>query len=85
MNDFRFAFRSLRQNPAFALTAMVSISLAIGAGSTIFAFYDGLLFRPLPVPDAGQVLSLSSRTPSGVFGDVSHADYLRLPTAEPFL
>jgi predicted permease len=75
MDDFRFAFRSLRQNPAFALTAMVSISLAVGAGSTIFAFYDGLLFRPLALPNAGQVLTLSSRTPSGVVGDVSYADF----------
>jgi hypothetical protein len=81
MNDFRFAFRSLRQNPAFALTAMVSIGLAVGAGSTIFAFYDGLLFRPLPVPNASEILTLSTRTPSGVFGDVSYAyfsDFRRL-------
>lgn len=75
MNDFRFAYRTLRQNPVFALTAMVSISLAVGAGSTVFAIYDGLLFRPLPVPNAGQVLTLSSRTPSGAFADVSYADF----------
>ncbi len=75
MNDFRFALRGLRHNPAFALTAMVSIGLAVGASSTIFAFYDGLLFRPLPVPHASEVLTLSSRIPSGVFGNVSYADF----------
>jgi len=40
MNDFRFAFRTLSQNPGFALTAILSIGLAVGAGSTVFAIYD---------------------------------------------
>jgi predicted permease len=75
MNDFRFAFRTLRQNPGFALTAIVSIGLAVGAGSTVFAVYDAVLFRPLPVPGASQVLTLCSRSPSGSFGDVSYADF----------
>jgi predicted permease len=75
MNDFRFAFRTLRQNPGFALTAIVSIGLAVGAGSTVFAVYDGLLFRPLPVANPSRVLTLSSRAPSGSFGDISYPDF----------
>ncbi len=75
MNDFRFAFRTLSQNPGFALTAIVSIGFAVGAAATVFAVYDGLLFRPLPVPSPGQVLTLSSRAPSGALGDVSYADF----------
>jgi len=75
MNDFRLAFRTLRQNPGFALTAIVSIGLAVGAGATVFSLYDALLFRPLPVPDWSRVLTLSSRTPSGAFGGVSYADF----------
>jgi len=75
MNDFRFAFRTLSQNPGFALTAILSIGLAVGAGSTVFAIYDGLLFRPLPVPNPSEILTLSSRTPSGALGNVSYADF----------
>ena len=54
LNDIRYAFRALRQSPGFALTAIVSIALAIGANSAIFSFVDGLIFRPLPVRDARQ-------------------------------
>jgi predicted permease len=75
LNDFRYAIRTLRQNPGFALTAIVSIGLGIGANATIFSLADGLLFRPLPVPNASQVVTLKSRTPSGTFDNLSYADY----------
>jgi predicted permease len=75
MNDIRLAFRNLRHNPVFALTAIVSVSFAVGAGATVFAVYDGVLFRPLPVANPGQVMTLSSRTPAQNFGNVSFADY----------
>jgi len=76
LNDFRYALRTLRQNPGFALTAIVSIGLGIGANATIFSLADGLLFRPLPVPNASQVVTLKSRTPSGTFDNLSYADYV---------
>jgi hypothetical protein len=75
LNDLRYSFRTLRHNPGFALTAIISIGLGIGANATIFSLADGLLFRPLPVRNASQVVTLKSRTPSGTFGDVSYADY----------
>jgi predicted permease len=68
----------LRQNPGFALTAIVSIGLGIGANATIFSLADGLLFRPLPVRDASRVVTLKSRTPSGTYGNFSYADYADL-------
>src|SRR5437899_2191050 len=64
LNDLRYAVRTLRQNPGFALTAVISIGLAIGANSAIFSFVDGLLFRPLPVRDPARVVSLRSIAPS---------------------
>src|ERR1700733_4352196 len=75
LNDLRYAIRILRQNPGFALTAIVSIALGIGANATIFSLADGLVFRPLPVPNASQVVTLRSRTPNGTFGEISYADY----------
>lgn len=78
LHDLRYALRTLRQNPGFALTAIVSIALAIGANSTIFSLADGLLFRPLPVPRASEVVTVRSRTPNGNLADFSYADYADL-------
>ena len=75
LKDIRYAFRALRQNPGFALTAIVSIAMAIGANSAIFALADGMLLRPLKVPNPSQVASLKTRTPTGNFGNFSYADF----------
>src|ERR1043166_7117217 len=64
LNDFRYVLRTLYQNPGFALVAILSIAIAIGANSTIFSYADGLLMRPLPVPDASDVVTLRSLPPT---------------------
>jgi predicted permease len=76
LNDLRYAIRTLRQNPGFALTAIVCIALGIGANATIFSLGDGYVLRPLPVPNPSQVVKLSARTPSGTFGDMSYRDFV---------
>jgi predicted permease len=76
LNDLRYAIRTLRQNPGFALTAIVSIALGIGATAAVFSLGDGLVLRPLPVPNPSQVVKLSSRTPSGTYGDMSYRDFV---------
>src|SRR5277367_6739031 len=78
LNDLRYAIRTLRQSPGFALTAIASIALGIGANSAIFSLADGLLLRPLPVPDASRVVTLRSRTPSGKLGELSYPDFADL-------
>jgi predicted permease len=76
LNDLRYAARTLRQNPGFALTAIVSIGLGIGATATVFSLGDGLVLRPMPVPNPSQVVKLASRTPSGTFGEMSYRDFV---------
>src|SRR6476469_89621 len=46
--DLRYAFRSLRRSPAFALTVILMLGLGIGANTAIFTLVDALLLRPLP-------------------------------------
>jgi predicted permease len=75
LNDLRYATRTLRQSPGFAITAIASIALGIGANSAIFSLADALLLRPLPVKNASQVVTLRSRTPSGSLGDISYPDF----------
>lgn len=48
LSHIRFVLRSLRRRPTFALTAVVSLGLAIGANATVFSVVNALLFRPLP-------------------------------------
>ena len=76
LNDFRYALRTLRQNPGFALIAILSLALGIGANSAIFSFADALLLRPLPVPQASRVVTVVSRWRGGGFGGMSYKDYL---------
>jgi putative ABC transport system permease protein len=51
MRDLAFSFRSLRKSPAFALTAIFTIALGIGASTAIFSVVNAVLLRPLPYSD----------------------------------
>jgi predicted permease len=46
--DVQYALRSLRNNPAFALTAIATLALGIGATLAVFTVVNGVLVRPLP-------------------------------------
>lgn len=56
--DLSHAARTLRKTPLFALAASGTLALGIGAATTIFAFLNGVLLRPLPYPDASRLVLL---------------------------
>jgi macrolide transport system ATP-binding/permease protein len=74
LKDLRYAFRTLCQKPAFALTAIVSIALAIGANSAIFSFQDAILLRPLAVENPSTLVSVNSRNTTGGYGGFPYPD-----------
>src|SRR5689334_23124141 len=79
--DLRYAARTLRREPGFALAAVVSLALAIGANTAVFGLLHAVLLRRLPLPNAQQLVALSLQT--GADSDVMFpfADYVALRDA----
>jgi predicted permease len=57
--DVRYNLRSFRRTPAFALTAVLSLALGIGATSTIYTAVDAVLWKPLPVEKPERLANFS--------------------------
>ncbi|MGZ4845298.1 MAG: ADOP family duplicated permease [Candidatus Angelobacter sp.] len=75
--DVRYALRGLRLNPGFATTAVLSLTLGIGASVAIYTVADNLLLRPLPYPEAKQLVMLYELNPHRGFtyNVISPANY----------
>jgi predicted permease len=79
VQDTRFALRTLRHSPGFALTAVVTLALGIGVNIGMFSLVNGLLLRPLyERPDEVVGVSSQSTTPEGATRGVSYPNYLDL-------
>ena len=59
IRDIRFGLRVLRRSPAFALTAILTLTLGVGANVAVFSVVRGVLLEEPPFPDAGRVVSIS--------------------------
>ncbi len=63
--DVKFSVRSLSRSPAFALVAIVTLALGIGANTAIFSVVNGVLLKPLPYPQPEQLVRVRETTPEG--------------------
>ena len=74
--DLRFAVRMLRKRPGFALVAILTLALGIGATTAVFSVVDRLLFRSLPYPEDQQLVSFGDKAPFESVEFVLGPDYL---------
>jgi predicted permease len=63
MSNLKSAFRFIRKSPTFSVTVILTLTLAIGANSAVFSAIDAILLKPLPFPDADQLVRVDQYNP----------------------
>lgn len=76
LQDLRFALRTLRRTPGFALTSVLTLALGIGATSAVYSVANGVIWRPLPVPQPDRLAVIFAHKDDGSgYQDLSWRDY----------
>ena len=73
--DLRLALRQLRKAPGFALTAVLTLALAIGANAIVFSVLNALVLRPLNVPHPENLFMVERNYGSETTPSQSYPDY----------
>jgi len=61
MNDLKFSLRQLLKNPGFTAVAVLTLALGMGANTTFFSVFYGVVLQSPPYPDAGRLVELRNR------------------------
>jgi len=76
--DLRYTLRQLVKSPGFALTAVVTLALGIGANAVVFSVLNAVVLRPVNLPNAGNLFMVQRAFDRGNTPSQSYPDYVDL-------
>ena len=76
LQDLRYTNRTLRRSPGFAVIAVLTLALGIGASTAIFSVVNAVLHNPLPYPSPHRLVAVYGKTTGFDHSAISYPNFL---------
>jgi len=83
LRDIQFAVRTLRRRRSFTAVALITLALGVGASTSIYSVVDGILFRPLPLPESARLTAVWQTYPQWLKEPILRRMWDRIPLSIP--